>query len=294
MLSLVPKWVKIALISLLITLFGYWTFRLIFYKYIQPNEVGVWMTNGGMNGLPDYKVWQGHFPFDFEPMTRGFTLPAQQFTIDLDPRIVYSKENGEWTVDPSFTFSIDRVQAPLVCWKNNSFLGDGDEKFLTSVGKYILTPIVNNAFTETLGSLRDTVMMNDKVLVQRRLEDSVTVAFKRLGYNLDNFVTGITPPKAILETNQAKNNALQAVYKAKADVEQANAQAAVKTATAKADAEAMLVTARAEAEATKMRQQVLTPLLIQQEWIAKWDGALPSVQGGGQTPFMVNFSQGKN
>ena len=34
------------------------------------------------------------------------------------------------------------------------------------------------------------------------------VSFKRLGFNLENFVTGITPPKSILETNQAKNNHL--------------------------------------------------------------------------------------
>lgn len=278
---------KFSLIALSILVVGWFTFRAIMFKYIQPNEVGVWMTNGGMNGASDYQVWQGHFPIDFNPLTKSFTLPAQPWTLDLPARPVYSKENGEWTVDPSFTFSIDRTQAPLVCWKNNSLIGRGDDKFLEDVGQHILTPIINNAFTEILGSLRDTVMMNDKVRVQKTLEDSVRIYFKRLGFNLENFVTGVTPPKAILETNKAKNNALQAVYKAKADVEQANAQAAVKIAEARANSEAMLVTARAEAEATRLKQSVLSSLMIQQMWIEKWDGKLPTYQGGQNTLMQI-------
>lgn len=285
---------KIALIGALVILFGYFMFRMVMYKYIQPNEVGVWMTNGGMNGVSDYQVWQGHFPVDIDPLTKSFTIPAQPWTIDPPEKIVYSKENGEWTVDPSFTFSVDRTQAPLVCWKNNALLGSGDEKFLESVGNHILLPIINNVFTETLGSLRDTVMMNDKVFVQRTLEDSVRIQFKRIGYNLENFVTGIRPPAAILATNQAKNNALQAVYKAKADVEQANAQALVKVATAKADAEAMLVSARAQAEATRLQQQVLTPLYIQSMWIERWDGKLSYISTNSQNPMLFGLPNKSN
>jgi regulator of protease activity HflC (stomatin/prohibitin superfamily) len=135
-------------------------------------------------------------------------------------------------------------------------------------------------------------MMNEKVSVQKTLEDSVRIAFKRLGFTLENFVTGITPPKSILETNQAKNNALQSVYKAKADVENANAQALVKVATARADAEAMLVTARAEAEAVRLKTVVLTPMMIQKMWIDKWDGALPYLQAG-QGGTMLNVQMPK-
>lgn len=276
------KWFLFTAVFLLI---GFMGLRACMFKYIEPNEVGVWMTNGGQNGISDYQTWTGHFPIDINPLTKSFTLPAQPWTVDLPERKVYSKENGEWTVDPSFTFSIDRTQAPLVCWKNNALLGRGDEKFLEDVGQHLLTPIVNNAFTEILGSLRDTVMMNDKVSVQKRLEDSVRIAFKRGGYVLDNFVTGVTPPKSILETNQAKNNALQAVYKAKADVEQANAQAAVKVAEARADAEAMLVTKRAEAEASRLQTASLSTLVIQKMWIEKWNGALPTYSGS-STPLI--------
>ena len=278
---------KIGIISVAILIAGYFITRLFLYKYIQPNEVGVWMTNGGMNGQSDYQVWQGHFPIDFNPLTKSFILPAQPWTVDLPARVVLSKENGQWTVDPSFTFSIDRAQAPFVCWKYNSYLAAGQEKFLENVGEHILTPLVNNVFVEFIGVNKDTFMMNEKIVVAKIIEDSIINLFKRNGFIVNNFVTGITPPASILETNKAKNDALQAVYRAKADTENANAQAQVKAAEAKANAEAMLVTARAEAEAVRLRQQVLTPLMIQQMWIEKWDGKLPTYQGAGSPLFQI-------
>lgn len=278
---------KIGIIALIVVALGWTVVRLVMYRYIQPNEVGVWMTNGGMNGVSDYNQWQGHFPIDFNPLTKPFILPAQPWTVDLPAKVVLSKENGEWTVDPSFTFSVDRTQAPLVCWKYNSYLSAGQEKFLENVGEHILTPLVNNVFVEFIGLNRDTFMMSEKIVVARIIEDSVTNLFKRHGFIINNFVTGITPPNTILKTNRAKNAALQAVYKAKADTENANAQAVVKIAEARANSEAMLVTARAEAEAVRLRQQVLTPLMIQQMWIEKWDGSLPTYQGAGTPLFQM-------
>ena len=280
---------KFVLISLAVLFAGYFMLRAFMFKYIQPNEVGVWMTSGGMNGASDYQVWQGHFPVDINPLTKGFILPAQPWTVDLPARIVLSKENGEWTVDPSFTYSIDRTQAPLVCWKYNAYIAAGQDKFLENVGEHILTPLVNNVFIEMLGSNRDTFMMSEKMVVAKIIEDSIRILFKRHGFIVDNFVSGITPPKSILETNRAKNEALQAVYKAKADVENANAQALVKVATARADAEAMLVTARAESEAVRLRTQVITPFTIQQAWIDKWDGALPVYSTGSNTSMLMQI-----
>jgi hypothetical protein len=42
----------------------------------------------------------------------------------------------------------------------------------------------------------------------------------------------------------------------------------------------MLMSARAESEANKLKQATLTPMLLQQQWIDKWDGAVPSTQLG--------------
>ena len=77
--------------------------------------------------------------------------------------------------------------------------------------------------------------------------------------------------------------ALKARTKADADASAAQAQVAV----AKAQADAKIEAARGDAEANKLIAQSLAqnPALVQSKWIDKWDGHLPSVQGG-NTPLI--------
>ena len=49
---------------------------------------------------------------------------------------------------------------------------------------------------------------------------------------------------------------------------------------AEAEAKKKIVIAEAEAHANKLKEQSLTPLLIQQQWINKWDGKLPGIVAG--------------
>jgi regulator of protease activity HflC (stomatin/prohibitin superfamily) len=51
------------------------------------------------------------------------------------------------------------------------------------------------------------------------------------------------------------------------------------------EAEQQIATARADAESYRLKTQALTPLLRDMEWIKKWDGKLPQVQGAG-APFI--------
>ena len=56
---------------------------------------------------------------------------------------------------------------------------------------------------------------------------------------------------------------------------------------AEAEAKKKIVIAEAEAHANKLKEQSLTPLLIQQQWINKWDGKLPDTYAGGHIPGMI-------
>lgn len=50
---------------------------------------------------------------------------------------------------------------------------------------------------------------------------------------------------------------------------------------AEAQAKKLLVAAEAEAEANRLKQQALTPQILEKMWIEKWDGKLPQY---GQVP----------
>ena len=74
-------------------------------------------------------------------------------------------------------------------------------------------------------------------------------------------------------------------------VKQAEAEAKIQVAKAQGNAEAMLTQARAEAEANKLKQVTLTPMLLQQQWIEKWDGALSQYSLGSGTNMMFNVGK---
>lgn len=57
----------------------------------------------------------------------------------------------------------------------------------------------------------------------------------------------------------------------------------------KAEAEKKIVAAQAEKEANELRTKALTPAILQQQWIEKWDGTLPKVVTSDQAGLMLNL-----
>ena len=86
------------------------------------------------------------------------------------------------------------------------------------------------------------------------------------------------------------NKAIEAVQIANQNV----AQARQELETVKVNAEKSITEARAQAEAQRLKQQTLTPALLQQEAIKKWSGAVPTYVGGGTGNFLFNIPAGKN
>jgi regulator of protease activity HflC (stomatin/prohibitin superfamily) len=95
------------------------------------------------------------------------------------------------------------------------------------------------------------------------------------GFVINQFTSNLIYPETFKKSIEAKNNAVQAALRAENEVKTAEAQAKIKVATAEGNAQALLTSAKAEAEANRMKQQTLTPLLIQMEYVNKWDGKLP-------------------
>ena len=89
-------------------------------------------------------------------------------------------------------------------------------------------------------------------------------------------------PDVIEKQLQQKMAAQQAEY----ELQRQQTLAKAKVAEADGDAQSTLVKARAQAEANKLLQEALTPLLIQNKAIERWNGTLPQCTGGGPIPFL--------
>jgi regulator of protease activity HflC (stomatin/prohibitin superfamily) len=181
--------------------------------------------------------------------------------------IVNSKDGSEFNVSPIMNYSVQREKVPAIFGKYRRPLEDIEEGFLKTA-VYDAFRLATNKYTA------DELISNRAVfeIEVRRLLDSQLL---KEGFVINQFTSNLIYPETFKKSIEAKNNAVQRSLMAENKVKQAEAEAKIKVATAEGDAKSMLTIAKAEAESNKLKQQTLTTLLLQLEYINKWDGKLP-------------------
>ena len=181
--------------------------------------------------------------------------------------VVNSKDGSEFHVSPIINYSVQRDKVPSIFAKYRRSLEQIEEGFLkTSV--FDAFRLATNKYTadELIGNRQAYEIEVRKILEGQLLRE---------GFVVNQFTSNLVYPETFKTAIEAKNNAVQSALMAENKVKQAEAEAKIKVATAEGNAQALLTSAKAEAEANRMKQQTLTPLLIQLEYVQKWDGKLP-------------------
>ena len=84
------------------------------------------------------------------------------------------------------------------------------------------------------------------------------------GFIFQQLTSNITAPQSLKDAIDAKNRTTQEAYQAENKLRQAEAEAKAK-----------IIAAEAEKKVNELKSSALTPLIIQQMYIEKWDGKLP-------------------
>ena len=195
--------------------------------------------------------------------------------------VVNSKDGSEFRVSPIVNYSVQREKVPAIFSKYRRSLPEIEEGFLKTA-VYDAFRLAANKYTA------DGLISNREVFEQEVRRILVNQLLKE-GFVLNQFTSNLVYPTSFKNAINAKNNAVQAALMAENKVKQAEAEAKIKIATANGNAEAMLANARAEAESNRLRQQTLTPMLIQQQWIEKWKGDVPTTTLGSGTNVMYGL-----
>jgi regulator of protease activity HflC (stomatin/prohibitin superfamily) len=237
---------------------------------IDAGHVGVKVNQYGDNKGVDNVVAVTGMVF-FNPFTTKIyefpTFIQHKEYIGDNSFIVNSKDGSEFSVSPIMNYSVQREKVPSIFGKYRRQLEDIEEGFLKTA-VYDAFRLATNKYTA------DELISNRAVfeVEVRRLLDGQLL---KEGFVINQFTSNLIYPETFKKSIEAKNNAVQAALRAENEVKTAEAQAKIKVATAEGNAQALLTSAKAEAEANRMKQQTLTPLLIQMEYVNKWDGKLP-------------------
>jgi regulator of protease activity HflC (stomatin/prohibitin superfamily) len=189
--------------------------------------------------------------------------------------VVNSKDGSEFHVSPIINYSVQREKVPQIFAKYRRSLDKIEEGFLKTA-VFDAFRLATNVYTA------DELISNRQkfeIEVRRILDGELG----KEGFIITQFTSNLLYPETFKKAIEAKNNAVQGALMAENKVKQAEAEAKIKVATAQGNAQAMLTSAKAEAEANSLKQKTITPMLLQLEWINKWDGKLPVY---GQAPML--------
>ena len=181
--------------------------------------------------------------------------------------IVNSKDGSEFSVSPIMNYSVQRDKVPAIFAKYRRPLEDIEEGFLKTA--------VYDAFRLATNKYTADELISNRAIFEVEVRRLLDGQLLKEGFTINQFTSNLIYPETFKRSIEAKNNAVQAALRAENEVKTAEAQAKIKVATAEGNAQAMLTSAKAEAESNRMKQVTLTPLLLQLEYINKWDGKLP-------------------
>ena len=251
---------------------GFFILTFLFFscERIDAGHVGVKVNLYGDNkGVSDVTEVTGMVFFN--PITHNiYEFPTfiqhKEYTGD-NSFIVNSKDGSEFHVSPIINYSVQREKVPTIFAKYRRSLDQIEEGFLKTAVFDAFRLATNKYTADELISNRAQFEIEVRKLLEGQLLHE--------GFVVNQFTSNLLYPESFKNAINAKNNAVQAALMAENKVKQAEAEAKIKVATAEGNAQAMLTSAKAEAEANSLKQKTITPMLLQLEWINKWDGKLP-------------------
>ncbi len=235
------------------------------FVQIGPGQRGVLMTFGAVHeGVLDPGL--------------HFKLPFVQSVARMDVQVQNSQ-----AVETAASLDLQDVSSTVA---TNWHILPGDAEWVyqhignePALVDKVIRPAISNSVKAVTAHYNAEDLIIHRDAVRDQIQSQITAELQPYrvvidAVNITDFHFSDEFAQAIERKQIAQQRALQAQY----ELEQA-----------KVVAQQRVVEAQAQAQAQKLLQQTLTPELIQQQAITKWDGRLPSVVGGnGVLPMIGN------
>lgn len=210
----------------------------------------------------------------YNPITTSVhTYPTYVQRVDYKPFTVNTKDAAIFTMDPTMAYYLNRDKATDVFFKYRKSLEEIQEGYMRTV--------IYDAYRVTANAYTSDELMANRAKFENEVRLLLDSTLTQEGFIVTEFTSQITPPESLRKMIDDKNAAVQAALKAENEVKQAEANAKIAVAEAEGAAKAMKIKADAEAYYNRTISASLSPMIIQEDFIEKWDGKLPTYMMGG-------------
>lgn len=182
---------------------------------------------------------------------------------------VTSKDGLVAAFDVSLNYRVAPEKVISIFKKYRKPLGELDATILRN---YVREGFNNSALNYTAEQL-----FEQRAKFQNEAEDAIKAILEPEGFITEQIVllNEIRLPESVKRNVEAKVNAKQIALQKEQELQQAVADANKKIEDARGDSESMKINADAQRYAYEQKQRALTTLLVQQQFIEKWNGVLP-------------------
>lgn len=200
--------------------------------------------------------------------TSIYEYPTSVLTVDYPAFSINAKDGSSFTVDPTISLKIVDGKAPQVFMKYR-------RQDIMEVVNTTLYNYVKNAFRIQLNNYTTDELVSKREIFEKSIEDRLGAELLQENFILEQLTSGLQYPQTLVDAINAKNKAVQDALKIENEVKSVEAEAKKLIASAKGEADALKIKGDAEAEYNKKIAASLTLLIIQKDYVDKWDGKLP-------------------
>ena len=259
---------------------------------IGPGYVGIQINKIGQSrGVQDVVVRTGRVwvnPYSQEVIEYPTFIQTVKWTQSAnegnpsDESITFTSKNGMVVnADISMSYQLSYDQAPAFYVK---FRADRIMSFTDG----FLRNVTRDSFNNIGGQYDISDIMGNNGPILTKIKQDIQDQLKAYGITIDQlgFIGAPRPPPSVTAAINNKAEADQIAQTKRIELEQVEADAKKAAARADGEAKADIAIATADAQANKLRTESLSPQILQWRWIEKWDGHMPTVQGGA-TPLVT-------
>lgn len=255
------------------------------FKQVYSGYAGVLSNFGSVQETPLYPGMHIAIPF-YQTINE----------VSVQPQTVTSDESGS-----THDLQLVNTSIAVTFHLNPSAAPDFYKSFrdYDTLGNRIIAPAVSNDVKAITAKYDAEELVTKRDIVAAEIKELITVSLAPYNLtiesvNVANFAFSDAYTQAIEQKQVAQQQAQQAQYtlqqtqiSAQQQVVQAKAAADAAVATAQGEANALLLTSTAQAKANQLIAQSLTPVLLQQKALDRWDGNLPTyLSSGAPIPFI--------
>lgn len=246
---------------------------------VPPNYTGVLMENYGKNGKKDFSIQFGRV-FTASPGTELFLVPGwtQRANFVTDKNAdgllhLQSSDNGEFTAKPSYSWKAKASSAIDLVF-NNSRLDAGDN-FAAALENNVIEPLIYDVLKERSQQFSTDSLMatGGKLNFEKYVYNIIFNKLDSIGVFLETYSTNLLGAEKVRQKIEVRNEISTNVTVIDEKIIEQKKQNEF---------------LRLQAEGDKIKSSGITPALLQQQFIEKWDGKTTLYYG--QPPsFMKNI-----